>query len=246
MDIGLYYFEDKPFLIDDIRRIAQAVSVEDSVTVTDFYEWGPWVNGGAWIHTRQGKVDFLYCNMDQVQRAITEVHQGIVHHDYDQQSTNGFYSIIYLAETQICVPLFDPDQLIVTLKDQVKIYPPKLKQKMTSNALRGAEFTLLRARAFATTGDIYNTVGCLTHVTSNLTQALFALNEKYFLSDKKVMDIIARLPLLPEGYAQQVNHILACPGSTAKELIETISNLEQVWRNVVSLAGEFYQPKYQF
>jgi len=246
MDIGLYYFEDKPFLIDDIRRIAQAVSVEDSVTVTDFYEWGPWVNGGAWIHTRQGKVDFLYCNMDQVQRAITEVHQGIVHHDYDQQSTNGFYSIIYLAETQICVPLFDPDQLIVTLKDQVKIYPPKLKQKMTSNALRGAEFTLLRARAFATTGDIYNTVGCLTHVTSNLTQALFALNEKYFLSDKKVMDIIARFPLLPEGYAQQVNHILACPGSTAKELIETISNLEQVWRNVVSLAGEFYQPKYQF
>jgi NifB/MoaA-like Fe-S oxidoreductase len=116
---------------------------------------------------------------------------------------------------------------------------------MIRDALWGAEFTLLHARAFAVKGDIYNTVGCLTRVVSNLTQVLFALNERYFLSDKKVMDLIARFPLLPEGYIQKISHILACPGSTAKELTETVSNLERVWRNVVSLADELYQPKFQ-
>jgi hypothetical protein len=34
--------------------------------VTGTYEWGPWVNGGAWIQTSAGKVDFLYKNLDQV------------------------------------------------------------------------------------------------------------------------------------------------------------------------------------
>ena len=38
-----------------------------SSIVTGMDEWGPWVNGGAWIQTPVGKVDFLYRNLDQVQ-----------------------------------------------------------------------------------------------------------------------------------------------------------------------------------
>jgi len=68
IDIGLYYSEAKPFSIADIQRIAEDVSVNGMATVTGFYEWGAWVNGGAWIHTSQGKVDFLYRNLDQVQQ----------------------------------------------------------------------------------------------------------------------------------------------------------------------------------
>jgi Nucleotidyltransferase domain len=245
LDIGLYYYEAKPFSIDNIRRIAQGISVKAPATVTDFYEWGAWVNGGAWIHARQSKVDFLYRNLDQVQRTITEAHQGIVHHDYDQQPTYGFYSIIYLAETQICVPRFDPNKRIAKLKDQVRTYPLKLKHKMIGNALWLAEFTLLFAHTFAVKGDIYNTVGCLTRVVANLTQALFALNERYFISDKKVMDTIATFPLLPEGYSEQIRGILACPGSTAQQLTQTVNNLEEAWRNVASLAGELYQSKFR-
>lgn len=40
------------------------------------------------------------------------------------------------------------------------------------------------ARGFAAQGDIYNTVGCLTRTATNLTQALFALNRCYYMSDK--------------------------------------------------------------
>ena len=245
MDLGLYYSEASPFSIADIRRVAQDVSVDGTATVTGFYEWGAWVNGGAWIHTSHGKVDFLYRNLDQVQRTIAEAQQGISHHDYDQQPTYGFYSVIYLAETQICIPLHDPELLIAQLKGSVEPYPPKLKQKVITDCLWGAEFTLLHARGFAAQGDIYNTVGCLTRVVSNITQALFALNERYFLRDKKVMDMVAKFPSLPSGYIQQTNRILARPGSTAQALTRSVSELEGAWRSVVSLTGVPYEPKFQ-
>jgi hypothetical protein len=245
LDVGLYYFETGPFSIAAIQQIADGVSVKGPAAVTGFYEWGAWVNGGAWIHTPQGKVDFLYRNLDQIQRAIVEARQGICHHDYDQQPTYGFYSVIYLAETQICIPLYDPDGLIAKLKRQVATYPPRLKQRVIADSLWAAEFTLMHAREFAAQGDVYNTVGCLTRTVSNMTQALFALNEQYFIRDKKVMDAMAGFPNLPRGYTQQVNRILACPGRTARELAKAVGDLEQAWLSVVSLDGVHYEPKFR-
>jgi hypothetical protein len=245
LDIGLYYHAATPFAIEAIRQIAAGIAVEGRATVTNFYEWGPWVNGGAWIHTAQGKVDFLYRNLDQVQRTLTEAQQGITQHDYDQQPTHGFYSVIYLAETQICQPLYDPDQLIANLKQQVVSYPSKLKQKIIVDSLWGAEFSLLFARDFAAQGDVYNTVGCLTRIMTNLTQALFAINERYFLRDKKVLETIAGFALLPPDYIAQLNSILACPGNSASALSKTVGELEQAWRSVVALTGALYQPKFQ-
>ena len=245
LDIGLYYNESKPFSIEAVRGVAQEISIDGHPTVTGFYEWGAWVNGGAWIHTEHGKIDFLYRNLDQVQRTIEEAQNGIVHHDYDQQPTNGFYSVIYLAETQICVPLYDPGKRIDRLKNQVEVYPPKLKRKIVADSLWGAEFTLLHAQSFATQGDIYNTVGCLTRAIANLTQALFALNERYFIRDKMVMETITNFRILPSGYIEQINHLLANPGSTAAQLMKTVSDLEQIWRNVASLPDPRYVPKFQ-
>ena len=82
-------------------------------------------------------------------------------------------------------------------------------------------------------------------MTSNLTQALFALNERYFLRDKRVLEMVSSFPNLPAGYIQQINRILACPGSTGQELTKTVSELEQAWRSVVSLPGIDYEPKFQ-
>jgi hypothetical protein len=189
-------------------------------------------------------VDFLYRSLEHVQRTIAEAQQGISHHDYNQQPAYGFYSVIYLAETQICIPLYDPDGEIAGLKRQVANYPPKLKTKIVNDTLWSAEFTLLHAQGFAAQGDVYNTVGCLTRAAGKMTQALFALNERYFMRDKQVMQNLAAFPLLPEGYVAQINRILACPGSTSAELAQSVSDLGQAWRGVAALAGELYQPKF--
>ena len=244
LDIGLCYREANPFSIADVRRIADGVSAKGPATVTGFYEWGAWVNGGAWIFTAQGKVDFLYRNLDQVERTIAEAQHGIVQHDYGQQPAYGFYSVMYLAETQICIPIFDPKGLIADLKRKVDVYPPKLREKTVAESLWSAAFTLSHARNFAAQGDIYNTAGCLTRAASSLTQALFALNARYYLRDKQVMETLAAFPVLPDGYVKKIRRCLSRPGENAHELVRSVEEMEQAWRSVTALPGVGYQPKY--
>jgi hypothetical protein len=245
LDLGLYYKEEKPLDLEAVRTLASAFSTQSPATVTGFYEWGAWVNGGAWIHTPVSKVDFLYRNIEQVQRTLREARQGVFQHDYDQQPTHGFYSVIYLAETSICVPLYDPQGMLSDLKQQVAVYPPLLKQRILSDCLWAAEFTLLHAHNFAAQADVYNTAGCLSRAAANLNQALFALNERYFLRDKQIMPTIAGFSRLPEEYAARLSQILACPGADAPALSRAVHSLQELWQAVVDLTGGFYQPKFR-
>ena len=243
LDVGIYYFDHAPFTIAEIQRVAQSVAHQPPI-VTDFYAWGRWVNGGAWIHTAAGKLDFLYRSLDQVQRTIDEAVRGEWSHDYEQQPAFGFYSVAYLAETRICLPLFDPDGLVADLKQSVAQYPPRLKQRILSDSLWSVEFTLIHARGFAAAGDGYATTGCLGRAASNLTQALFALNETYFISDKKAMQAVAAFPMLPAGFVERLSRVLGNAGVTAEELEESVSSLEALWRQVVALCPDQYQSRF--
>lgn len=243
VDLGLYYRPDAPFEIESIAHIARSVATAPP-TVTGFYEWGAWVNGGAWVQTATGKVDFLYRNLDQVERTIVEAERGIVHHDYPQQPPYGFYSVIYLAETEICQPLFDPAGAIQALKERVRSYPESLRERLVNDNLWSAEFTLLHARSFAAQGDVYNTAGCLARMAANLTQALFALNRRYFISDKRAMAEIDGFTTRPAAYTQELAAVLAAPGNDAAELARTVTAMEALWQQVVALTEGSYRPRF--
>ena len=239
LDIGLYYRAEDPFRVREVRSVAESVAV-DPPTVTGYYAWGPWVNGGAWIHTAAGKVDFLYRNLDQVEQTIDEALAGIVRHDFSQQPTFGFYSIMYLAETQICRPLHDPHGVVAHLKARVAAYPPLLKQKVIADALWSVEFTLLHADGYAARGDIYNTVGCLTRCATNLTQALFARNETYFLTDKRALAAAANFAVQPQHFAARLEAILAHPGGDPTALTESVGAMRKLWRELCALSTAWY------
>lgn len=243
VDLGIYYREAAPFSIDAVTRVAESCAVAPP-TVTDFYAWGRWVNGGAWIRTAFGKVDFLYRNLDQVERTVAAAQEGRMEHDYEQQPAYGFYSVIYLAETQICRPLHDPAGEVARLEAQVAVYPPALRERVVQSSLWSAEFTLLFARDFAAKGDVYNTAGCLTRACANLTQALFALNERYFLSDKRVMELIAAFPRQPANYEERISSILAAPGGDASALSSSVAALDGVWHDTVALTAGRYHPQF--
>mgnify|MGYP000894776173 CR=1 FL=1 len=245
IDLGLYYAPAVPFRVSDIRQIAEEFSSNKEPVVTDFYEWGAWVNGGAWMQTAAGKVDFLYRNLDQVSQTIEEAWQGIYHHDYGQQPSNGFYSIIYLAETSICLPLYDPHVHINRLKQRVQTYPPLLRERIIQDGLWNAEFTLSFARTFAKQNDIYNTTACLVRIAANLTQVLFALNHTYFLREKKVMEVIGGFPLVPDGYADRLTAVLGSPGHDQMSLVASVQQIHQLWLEVVALSLGGYKAKYQ-
>jgi hypothetical protein len=117
----------------------------------------------------------LYRSLDQVVKTIDEAQRGIYYHNYLQQPSFGFSSIIYLAETQCCLPLIDQAANLTELKKRVAAYPPELRHRLIRDSLTTAEFTLVHARDFGSRGDRFNTVGCIARAAYFLIQPAPAL-----------------------------------------------------------------------
>jgi predicted nucleotidyltransferase len=242
LDIGIYYFENAPFEIEAVKSIAEKYAARKP-TVTRFYEWGPWVNGGAWIETDCGQVDFIYKNIDQIRATIAKAKNGEWENHFEQQPPFGFSSIFFLAETKHCIPLYDKTGVIDELKAEVEIYPQKLKEAIIQQSLWLAEFTVLHAGIFFKKQDIYNTVGCLTRAAKYLVNTLFAVNEIYPMTDKRAIEILEKSSLHPENLKEKIEAVLCVQKET---LIENIDALKNLFQETVSLTNGLYQPIYQF
>jgi hypothetical protein len=246
LDIGLYYREASPFPVDQLRSIAESICVPGSIpTVTIFYEWGPWVNGGAWIQTPAGEVDFLYRNLDQVAAVIEEGCRGVCRHDYDQQPPYGFRSVVYFGETSICVPLHDPHGEIARLKQSVENYPEALRERIVQDSLWAAEFSLWSCRGFADVADVYSATGCLTRTAQYLVQALFALNKEYFVSDKYANRLIDQFSSRPNDFTSRLARVLAAPGADTAGLRRSAELLTSLWLETVDLTAGKYRPRFR-
>jgi len=244
LDIGIYYREAEPFRIDDIRQIAQAFSGGGAPTVTGFYEWGPFVNGGAWIDNAVCKVDFLYRNLDQLERTVAAAGRGECGHSFDQHPPFGFRCVTTLGEIQVCKSLHDPRDVLGPLKADVATFPPALRAHLVQEMLWLAEFSFLFARNFARTDDVPNTVACMTRIVHYLVQALFALNETYFLNDKRVLNEIATFAKKPVNFGPRLSAVLAAPGKDADALGASLDRLLMIFAEVIALTAGAYKPRF--
>ncbi|MGN6352497.1 MAG: nucleotidyltransferase domain-containing protein [Parafilimonas sp.] len=242
LDIGIYYSETSPFDIGKIKRLAEKYAQNEKPTVTGFYEWGPWVNGGAWINTANGKVDLLYKNIDQVRTTIGNAHKGIWENHFEQQPPYGFSSVIFLAETHYCIPLYDPNSDIEKLKESVKKYPLKLKQTVLNDSLWSAEFTIWQAEKFAAKNDVYNTIGCIVRAVKNIVTALFSINEIYPMGDKRAIDILERATIKPDNLNHKINAILCCEQDN---MIHNVLLLKTIFNEIVAVTKGAYNPFYK-
>jgi predicted nucleotidyltransferase len=239
LDVGIYYSNDDPFGINDIKTLANKYSVGEDLTVTGFYEWGPWVNGGAWIQTSSGKIDFLYRNLQQVTATIAKAKNGEWENHFEQQPPYGFSSLIYLGEINICLPLYDPDSHIANLKKEIQNYPVKLKQAVILQSLWSAEFAIWHADYFSKNEELYYIAGCLTRAAKNIVTALFAINEIYPLGDKRAISIIEKAPNCPRNLKEKIDGMLALNKEATKE---NIRHSKALLAETVALAKENYKP----
>lgn len=241
LDIGIYYYDKAPFSIDSVKEIALKYSADANPVVTGYYEWGPWVNGGAWINTAYGKVDFLYKNIGQINATIEKAMEGIWENHFEQQPPYGFASVFYLAETQFCIPLYDPEGIISGLKEQIRVYPPKLKQAIIQQSLWSTEFTIMHVAGFVEKNDIYNLAGCLSRAMKNLTMTLFAINEIYPIGDKRAIDILEAAELKPTDLKEKIEQVLCIDKTNLKNHLVLLQSL---FNEIVQLADGVYQPVY--
>lgn len=208
LDLGLLYSDAAPLDVGEIQAVIEAVNDHLTTVATPLGGWGPWVNGGAWLHIEGHPVDFIYRSIDRYRATVENASNGFAEHDYLQQPPYGFQSTIYLGEIDAMIPLSDPSEVVRELKNLVRPYPPKLKTALATGYQWGADFSVQNAAKPAARGDLYSVSGCLSRAVAFLAQSLYATNEIYFISDKGAIDAIETMPVHPDSFASRVNELL--------------------------------------
>jgi len=245
IDLGVFYSEAAPFSIGSVRELASEVNDTAEPVVAGFYEWGAWVNGGAWLTIKGQRVDFIYRSLEQLQRVITDAEAGKYQFDYAQQPPFGFQSGTYLGDIAACMPLFDPEALIDGLKQRVANYPEALRQGLVQDYLWAAEFGLTAfAPKYASHADAYGTAACLTCAVNQIVIVLFALNRKYPVNDKTALLEVAEFERAPREFGLRVQKTLANLGASEPELLAAIENVAQLIRETAELSDGLYKPRY--
>ena len=77
VDLALYYTPEDPLDLDALQQVAQTVDDERRKrALTGMGGWGPWINGGGWLHVHGMPVDLLYRDVQQVAGVHRAVPRG--------------------------------------------------------------------------------------------------------------------------------------------------------------------------
>jgi predicted nucleotidyltransferase len=240
IDIGLLYSEASPLSIDALRELCQSVNDTPDPVVSGFYEWGPWVNGGSWLTIGGQRVDFLYKNIEQLERVISESQAGHYEQCYSQQAPLGFFSDTYLAEVETAVAWFDPEGLVERLQRRVAVYPEALRSNLIAHGIGSTRFDLYAARQCAASADAYLTSACFVRVVSRLVHMLFALNRRYRVNDKTALLEVEQFELVPPAFRSRVDALFAHVGASPEERGASVERLAGLVREIAELCQGAY------
>lgn len=237
LDLGIYYRADARPAIKALRAAAADLAGEDQARqVTDYGAWGPWVNGGAWLVMNGRKVDWIYRELDAVDRVIADCHAGRVSCDYYLGHPHGFHNHVYMAEVYWCRPLHDPAGEIARLKQATVPYPAALRRALVERYLGDASFMHELARNPARRGDVFHVCGCLFRCAAALVQVLFALNARYFMNEKGALREMQGFAQQPAACATRLADMLAAPGATSAALVQNWERMGRLIAETRALA----------
>ena len=201
-DIGLYYEPATPI---DVGRLAEIAGA----SVTAIGDWGPWINGGAWLTVDGRRVDLLYRDLGKVGDVVEACHAGKIERVYQPGHPHAFVSSIYMGEMALCRPLWDPDGALASLRRRCTPYPPALAEALIRTFLWEARFAIENALHGRGKDDPAYVAGCGFRAVACLCQSLFALNGVYLLNEKGATEAVEKLPRHPAGFAARVAQAIA-------------------------------------
>jgi len=206
IDLALYYRPDRP---PDLARLgALATAVDDAHrpdALTALGGWEPWINGGGWLTVQDTSVDILYRDIDTVATVARECVAGHPRIVYQPGHPHGFITAIYLAEVALCRPLWNPEGVVEDFKRLVVPYPAPLRAALIRQFAWEAAFALRTAAKAVERADVSYVAGCLFRAVSCLLQALFALNECYWMNEKGAVALADAFLLAPPQLAARID-----------------------------------------
>lgn len=234
-DIGIYYDAGRPPALDSLRALAAEIDDRHSGdVVTPYGEWGQWINGGGWLTIQGRRVDWLYRDYARVAHFVRECAEGRPTIHYQAGHPFGFTTAIYFGEVALTIPLTDPTGALATLKTMTAPYPLPLKQAMIRN-LWEAGFSLDTSAKSAQRGDVFHVTGGVFRAASVMTQALFALNERYWINEKGAVAMTVDFPLVPRDYAHRVYALLGTIGESPEQMQTVLADFHALLSEVTQL-----------
>ena len=155
----------------DLSALREIAAEWPGSTVAEPGEWGPWVDGGAWLSTPGSKTDLLWRDLDRVAAVLAEVRRGVVRCEAQVGHPLGFFSYAYLAELATSRVLADRAGALAEIRRQLDPYPAELAEAIERSYGFEAAFSVANAATPAARGDrfsavgfLFRAIGCLVHV----------------------------------------------------------------------------------
>ena len=218
VDLGVYY--RPPLSVEGLGALARAVAGPDA-TVTPPGEWGPWVDGGAWLRVDGVAVDWIYRDVDRVAAAWRRAREGRVAWQAQVGHPLGVLDVWYAGELALGVVLADPSGELTRLRAEAKVFPDALATALVVR-LPEARFTVDIARKVVERGDVAYVAGCLFRALGVCAYALHAAAGRWVVNEKGLIAAAGALPGAPAGFAERAQALLARVGASAAELTATL------------------------
>jgi hypothetical protein len=237
IDLGLYLDRQGGLDVARLQHLASGLDDRGPAAVVGHPgEWGPWVNGGAWLKIEGRRVDWIYRDLDLVTRTVEDLCAGHPATHFQVGHPAGFSTEIYAAEIHLSEVLFDADGVIAKLKSRLVPYPPRLRRALFAG-LWEARFLVEAAARAAQRGDTHFVAGSAFRSVVCMVQALFALNERYWLHEKGSIASIDELDTKPEHFGDRVRTVLGGLGNEPSELTASLHRTAEILAEVEVLCG---------
>ena len=217
-DLGLYYRGRLDTTA--LGELARAVG-GPSARVTEPGEWGPWVDGGAWLTVDGAAVDWIYRDVDRVRDAWRDAEAG--RFAFHQQAGHplGVPDFAYPGEVALGVVLADPTGELSDLQRQARSYPPALADALV-RALWEADFLVGVARKAAPRGDVGYVSGCLFRIVGLCAHALHGAAGRWLVNEKGAVAAADCLPGAPAGFRARAEALFAGLDTDPVRLLGTL------------------------
>lgn len=223
-DLGLYY--RPPLNVAALRRLACEVAGE-AVEVTEPGGWGPWVDGGGWLDVGGVRIDWIYRDIDRVQRAWVDAQAGRFSFHRQPGHQLGVPDFAYIGEVALGVVLADLTGEVTALRGEAADYPPALRTTLVEG-LWEPTFELSAAHKATARGDTVYVAGVIVHALLLCAHALHGRAGRWLISEKGAIASAGRLDAAPPDFAARCHAVLAAIGNHPDELATALDAAEHI------------------
>jgi hypothetical protein len=223
-DLGLYY--QPPLDTDALRALARVVS-GSAAEVSQPGEWGPWVDGGAWLRIDGAAGDWIYRDLDRVRTAWDDAQRGQFRFNAQTGHPLGVPDFAYPGELALGIVLHDPAGRLTQLQEVTRTYPAALADALVER-LWEADFLLAGMRKSVLREDFAWAAGCLFRVVLLCAHALHARAGRWLINEKGAVASAGQLPISPPSFSHRAQHVLGQVGTTSAELASTLDHADEL------------------